>query len=413
MARVRKEATDAETAQIVEDKKSDVEVKGSKLKVGSIELEINPAAPTEYTPKDSKIIDSAHELEMIARGIKDNLPVLIIGETGSGKTSFIRYLAHQTNNSFRRMNLNGQTTTDELVGHYTVDDKEKGMRWIKGVLYEAMEQGHWLLLDELNAGLPEVLFALQSVLDDDHFLIAYEHEKEVIRPHANFRLFATMNPSLEYAGTKDLNKALLSRFPIVMKTTYPDAKREIKIVQAHVPELDEKDIHLMVRVAEDIRKGKKNNSISFICSTRELINWAKLSVSMGVKAAAEVAILNKCELDTDMQTVEGILKMQFGKWDKKQIMTLDEIEKNYEKMVTDMKLVVEERDRLRSDLNAVRNGKPISADSYADEDERVIRELIQRAKGGYTGAAVGGSGGMYGASGTPAYPQVNPNDLTF
>lgn len=312
------------------------------VKIGSVELPIKQGELSEFVPKVSNIVGNIHELETVALGIKENLPVLLIGDTGTGKTSFIRHLAHLTNNGFRRLNLNGSTTADELVGHYVIDDKKAGMRWVDGVLLDAIKNGYWLLLDELNAGLPEVLFVLQSVLDDDKFLVVAEHEGEVVPLHKDFRIFATMNPSLEYAGTRDLNKALLSRFPIVVQTTYPDAMHEMEIILSHVPSIKEKEMNLMVRVAEDIRKGKKNNTIGFICSTRELINWAKLTEKVGIKAAAELAVLNKCELDTDRKTVEDIFKMMFGKWEKKQVMTLTEIEAQLESMKKDVKTIEEQ-----------------------------------------------------------------------
>jgi midasin len=316
-----------------------VDDKAPTFEVGKIKLKVNDRVDNKFVPTESNIVGNVHELETIALGVQENLPVLLIGDTGTGKTSFIRHLAHKTNNGFRRLNLNGSTTADELVGHYVVDDKESGMRWVDGVLLDAMKNGYWLLLDELNAGLPEVLFVLQSVLDDDKFLVVAEHEGEVVRPVDGFRIFATMNPSLEYAGTRDLNKALLSRFPIVIQTTYPDPVHEIEIIKAHVAGMTDQDLNLMVRVAEDVRKGKKNNTISFICSTRELINWGKLTSKVGIKMAAELAILNKCELDTDKKTVEDIFKMMFGKWEKKQIPTLAEIESQLEQFQKDAKQI--------------------------------------------------------------------------
>lgn len=325
-------------AQIVEDSTP-------RVKIGNIELKINQGNTSEFVPKFSNIVGNIHELETIALGIQENLPVLLIGDTGTGKTSFIRHLAHLTNNGFRRLNLNGSTTADELVGHYVVDDKQKGMRWVDGVLLDAMKNGYWLLLDELNAGLPEVLFVLQSVLDDDHFLVVAEHEGEVIKPVDGFRIFATMNPSLEYAGTRDLNKALLSRFPIVIQTTYPTAAHEIDIIKAHVPDANDADLNLYVRIAEDIRKGKKNQSISFICSSRELINWAKLTPKVGIKEAAELAVMNKCEIDSDKKLIEDIFKMMFGKWEKKQLMSLSDIELQVEQYLKDMKIAKEESKR--------------------------------------------------------------------
>jgi gas vesicle protein GvpN len=328
---------------------------GKILNVGAIELTINERKDIPYVPKSGAVIGNIHELETVALGVRENLPVLLIGDTGTGKTSFIRFLANKTNNGFRRLNLNGSTTADELVGHYVVDDKAKGMRWVDGVLLEAMKNGYWLLLDELNAGLPEVLFVLQSVLDDDKFLVVAEHEGEIVHPHADFRVFATMNPSLEYAGTRDLNKALLSRFPIVIQTHYPDAIHEVEIIKSHVPKITDKDVNLMVRVAEDLRKGKKENTISFICSTRELINWAKLVSTVGLVNAATLAILNKCELDTDKKTVEDIFKMLFGRWEGNKLMTLKEIEDQLEGMKKDVKKIETEasaKDKLIRDQQA-------------------------------------------------------------
>ncbi len=348
------------------------------VKVGTIELEKN-LTNDKFIPPATVIVDSIHDLETIALGIRENLPVLLIGDTGTGKTSFIRHLASLTNNGFRRLNLNGSTTIEELNGHYTADDKAVGLRWIDGILPEAMKNGYWLLLDELNASLPEILFVLQSVLDDDKFLVLPEHEGEIIRPHKDFRIFATMNPSLEYAGTKDLNKALLSRFPIVIQTQYPDAVREMEIIRTHSPKTTDKEASLMVRVAEEIRKGKANSSLSFICSTRELINWAKLSQFMPIEQAVEIALLNKVELPSDKKTVEDIIKLQVGKWTKKQLMTISEIEAQIEQSKIRMKelenvddknsVYVKLLDKLRAELekSKAKAKNPAKAQKLIDE----------------------------------------------
>ncbi len=331
--------------------------------VGKIALPINPLADVPYKPlQASNIIGNIYELETIALGIKMDLPVLAIGDTGTGKTSFIRYLAYHTNNGFRRLNLNGGTTTDELIGHYVIDEKESGMRWVDGVLLDAMKNGYWLLLDELNAALPEVLFVLQSVLDDDRFLVVAEHEGEIVRPHGNFRVFATMNPSTEYAGTKDLNKALLSRFPIVVQTHYPANAHEIDIIKYHVPGISDKDVNVMVRIAEDIRKSKKQNTISFICSTRELINWGRLIDQVGLKEAALLSVLNKCELETDKKTVEDLFKLHFGKWQKDQVITLDEMEKQLSELqaqAEQFEMLIKDRDaEINSYKKVLKMNKP-------------------------------------------------------
>ena len=173
----------------------------------------------EFTPKKLGFILDKKDinLEAIFYSIANNKPCLLIGETGTGKTSLIRHLASLTNQAYRRVNLNGQTNTDDLIGKWVI--KNGSMRWIDGVLIESLRKGYWLVLDELNSALPEVLFLLQSLLDDDKFVVITEKDGEVVRPHKNFRLFATLNPTASgnYVGTNELNRALMSRFPIVAK----------------------------------------------------------------------------------------------------------------------------------------------------------------------------------------------------
>ena len=188
---------------------------------------------SQFIPKDSKtFVDHGGMLQTLAIGIRDNMSVLIMGESGTGKTSAIRHLASQTKHGLRRVNLNGGTTADEFVGRLLINDK--GTYWVDGILTEAMRNGEWIVLDEINAALPEVLFVLQSIMDDDGYLVLNEKDnKEIVYRHPNFRLFATCNPP-EYAGTKEMNKALLSRFGICITAEFPPENVELDIIEHHL-----------------------------------------------------------------------------------------------------------------------------------------------------------------------------------
>jgi len=70
-----------------------------------------------------------------------------------------------------------------------------------GVLVEAMRQGHWIILDELNLAPTDVLEALNRVLDDNRELFIPETQ-ETVRAHPHFMLFATQNPPGLYGGRK-------------------------------------------------------------------------------------------------------------------------------------------------------------------------------------------------------------------
>ena len=200
------------------------------------------------------IIPAQGYLEKLAYGVANNLPVLLIGETGVGKTLAVRYLAWKTNNGLRRVNLNGATTVDEFLGKLLIN--EQGTYWVNGVLVDAMLSGDWILLDEINACLPEIAFCLHSLLDDDRMVVLMEYDGRIVRPHPNFRLFASMNPSEEgrYGGTKTLNEALLDRFPIVIRMDYLVRGRRGRGRHGAERQSGSRDtVRRMVRVANDVR----------------------------------------------------------------------------------------------------------------------------------------------------------------
>lgn len=57
-------------------------------------------------------------LERIAVAVDQNEPVLLVGETGVGKTSSIQYLAYQTNHKLVVVNMNNQSDVSDLVGGF-------------------------------------------------------------------------------------------------------------------------------------------------------------------------------------------------------------------------------------------------------------------------------------------------------
>ena len=74
-----------------------------------------------------------------------------------------------------------------------------------------MRNGWWLLLDELNLAPPDVLEALNRVLDDNRELFIAE-TGEIIKAHPRFQLFAAQNPAGIYGGRKQLSRAFTNRF---------------------------------------------------------------------------------------------------------------------------------------------------------------------------------------------------------
>ena len=95
--------------------------------------------------KKHTIIGQDQNKKILNRAIDLNLAILIIGETGTGKTSVVQELAETKKQELIRINLNGQTSVDEILGKWLIRAKET--YWQDGVLIQAMRQGKWILID--------------------------------------------------------------------------------------------------------------------------------------------------------------------------------------------------------------------------------------------------------------------------
>lgn len=267
----------------------------------------------EFIPKKVQFEDNHKVLESVAIVTARSMPCLLVGETGTGKTSLVRHLASNTNNAFVRVNHNGGTSIEDILGRYIINTKGE-TEWVDGVLIEAMKKGYWYLADEINAASPEVNFVYHALLDDDARVVLVEKGHEVVTPHPNFRFFGAMNPPQDYAGTKELNKALLSRFAVV-QIDFAPPKTEQKILVSRTgvdPEVAEK----MVKFAAEIRVNHSKEEMRFVLSTRDLLMWATLFQVYGLfQVSAEMSVLNKVSPD-DSDTVKDLMGLHFKTLDE-------------------------------------------------------------------------------------------------
>ena len=67
-----------------------------------------------------QILGQEANLKMLKMAVDNSLSVLLIGDTGCGKTSMVQYLGEQNGKKVIRFNLTGETTVDEFVGNYEV-----------------------------------------------------------------------------------------------------------------------------------------------------------------------------------------------------------------------------------------------------------------------------------------------------
>ncbi len=161
---------------------------------------------------------TAETILHVAESVASREPCLLEGDTSTAKTSSVLFLAAHLGQPVARVNLHGQTDTGELVGRFVprADGDADGppWRWQEGIVLQAMREGHWLLLDEVNLAEAQILERLNSLLEREPSLVVTEHDHRRLGGraiHPDFRLFATMNPA-EYAGRSALSPAWRDRW---------------------------------------------------------------------------------------------------------------------------------------------------------------------------------------------------------
>jgi MoxR-like ATPase/HEAT repeat protein/uncharacterized protein YegL len=164
--------------------------------------EFIPQQEADITPTPTQ----KETLYLILKALINREPVLLVGNPASGKTTLIRYLARQKETNLYFVNLSSDTGLEELLGGY-IQDEQGSWHYRKGLLFDAMEEGSWLLIDEAN--LSPLSEYLNTLLD---FGYVVDERENVCHAHPNFRLFLAINPPSVHQSRNLLSPALKSRF---------------------------------------------------------------------------------------------------------------------------------------------------------------------------------------------------------
>ena len=260
----------------------------------------------EHVPDiDPDYIFESEVTKAILAGFAHNRRVIVQGYHGTGKSTHIEQVAARLNWPCIRVNLDSHISRTDLVGRDVIklQDGKQVTQFQEGILPWALSRPMALVIDEYDAGRPDVMFVIQRVLEAQGKFTLLDQNR-VITPHPYFRLFATSNTvglgdsSGLYHGTQPINQGQMDRWNIVASLNYLPADEELAVVLAKVKEMakHKEQVKTMIAMARLTREGFMNGDLSTVMSPRTVINWAENTQIFGdVHAAFKLTFLNKCD----------------------------------------------------------------------------------------------------------------------
>jgi nitric oxide reductase NorQ protein len=234
------------------------------------------------------------ETELFESAFRNQIPVLLKGPTGCGKTRFMEYMAWKFQRPLITVSCHDDLTTSDLVGRYLVRGGETV--WVDGPLTQSVKVGGFCYLDEIVEARKDTTVVIHP-LADDRRILPVEKRSEILKAPPEFLLSISYNPGYQ-SVLKELKQSTRQRF-IALEFVYPHAELEKEIV-THESGIDEETARKLVSVGQKTRNLKDRGLVEG-ASTRLLIYAGKL-ISFGIepKKACEVAIAEPLTDDHEM-----------------------------------------------------------------------------------------------------------------
>lgn len=231
--------------------------------------------------------------------------LLLTGPKATGKNVLAEGLAALFGRPEWDVSFHINTDAASLIG---ADTYENGVvRLRKGPIYRCAEDGGFGVLDEINMAKNESLAVLHAALDFRRIIDVPGYER--IRMHPAARFIATMNYG--YAGTRELNEALTSRFMVIrMPVLSHDGL--VKLLSAQLPTIRSEYADQFASLFDDIRRKCDGGEISSnALDLRGLLAALRL-IRSGLTAhqAVSLGLSNKCFDEYERQLVEDMIAVR-------------------------------------------------------------------------------------------------------
>ena len=234
------------------------------------------------------------EIALFEAAYASQIPALLKGPTGCGKSRFMEYMAWRLKRPLITVSCHDDLTAADLVGRYLITNNETV--WVDGPLAHAVRCGGICYLDEIVEARKDTTVVIHP-LADDRRILPMERHGELLHAPPEFVLVMSYNPGYQ-SVLKELKQSTRQRF-IAIEFNYPQAALEKKIIVTETG-LDADSADKLIRLAE-MTRNLKGNGLDEGASTRLLVHAGKLIVrGIAPRTACNGAIAEALTDDPEM-----------------------------------------------------------------------------------------------------------------
>ena len=245
-------------------------------------------------------------MELAVSALLQGENILLCGGKATGKNILADNLAWLCGRPVYNVSFHVNTDSSTLIGTDTFAGGEVRLR--RGPVAETALNGGFCILDEINMAKNEAVAVMHSVLDYRRLIDVPGYECIPMHPAARF--IATMNYG--YAGTRELNEALVSRFTVIRMPTLEGGQLH-RLLSSAVPNASREDMERCIGLFLDLNEKAVNGEIStHPVDMRGMIAALRLMTDgMNAADAVAISITNKCFDEYEFQLVRDVVMTRF------------------------------------------------------------------------------------------------------
>lgn len=254
-------------------------------------------------------------LEMSMAALLQGENLLLSGAKATGKNVLCETLSWLFGRPSYDISFHVNTDSASLIGTDTFVNNEVRLR--KGLVYQCAEFGGFGILDEINMAKNDAVSVLHATLDHRRRMDVPGYARIALHPATRF--IGTMNYG--YAGTKELNEALVSRFLVVDMPPLEETTIRF-LLKKHFSDIKEQALEQFTGLFLDLQAKVYNGEVSArSLDLRGLIAAMKsIRSNLAPIHAVRMGIVNKSFDLFEKEIIEDVIATRIpSSWTRQEI----------------------------------------------------------------------------------------------